>query len=752
MGLASQTDINVNWCPALGTVLANEEVIDGLSERGSHPVKKLPLRQWVLHIPQYADELEKDLESVDWPEGTISAQKQWIGRSVGASINFTVCDSTLPPIEVFTTRADTIFGVTYLVLAPEHDIVQAFVKRQHVHNRQKAFEIENYVKNSVVASDIDRLSQSKDKKKTGVFTGEYATHPLTQERIPIWIADYVLGSYGTGAIMSVPAHDSRDYEFASAFNLPMRRVIKASVSDDEKDVFDLPFVGEGYSCNCPEDHKFGNLNGLSSSSCAEEVAKLLQSGGSKGVVTTFKLRDWGFSRQRYWGEPIPIYFPVEIVNETKISDCADSEQIIINKVDSDGDMFSSSDDPRYGAPHIIRYDLPISVAEEDLPLNLPPMDDFSPSNDPQGCLARKVEWRYFEKDGQWYARETNTMPQVMIKLRQVFAISNALFLICSQWAGSSWYYLRFADPKNDLSCIGASAEKDWLPVDLYVGGQEHAVLHLLYARFWHKVLHKLGIVSCPEPFQKVVHQGMILGSDGEKMSKSRGNVVNPDDIVRKHGADALRLYEMFMGPLEAVKPWQSKQVQGVVRFREKVYRIVKDTSSSCVPDETIDSLGEVEHLFRSMHRTVKKVTQDIDALSFNTAISALMIYTNSLLSHHSIRTLPLILVENLVILLSPFAPHCAEEFWEMLGHRDSLSHQPWPSFDESYCVELKTSVVIQINGKKKGILEVNSDLTKDIVVDMAMKEDKIERLLRQKHVVNTIYVPGKIINLIVKPR
>ena len=417
-GLASQTDIDVNWCPALGTVLANEEVINGLSERGDHPVEKLPLRQWALHIPQYAEELERDLDSLDWPEGTRAAQKQWIGRSEGTSILFPVRGDTSSPssssIEVFTTRADTIFGVTYLVLAPEHPLVESFKANQHKRDAVKALEIEEYVKKSLVASDIDRLSQSKGKVKTGVFTGEYAVHPLTGEQIPIWIADYVLGSYGTGAVMSVPAHDTRDYDFATAFNIPIRRVVKEAMDDDDNSTSDLPFLGEGYACNCPTstDHAL-ELNGLKSSACAREVTQRVQEKGSKGAVTIFKLRDWGFSRQRYWGEPIPIYFPVEVVDPSSSSSKEKTHTVICNDVEgTNGATTASSTDPRYGAPHVIRYDRPIPVAEEALPLTLPPMEDFSPSSDPQGCLARAVEWRYFQQDGQWFARETNTMPQV----------------------------------------------------------------------------------------------------------------------------------------------------------------------------------------------------------------------------------------------------------------------------------------------------------------------------------------------------
>lgn len=428
-GLASQTESSVNWCSALGTVLANEEVIDGLSERGSHPVTKLPLRQWALHIPQYAEELEQGLGSLDWPEGTLAAQKQWVGRSEGASILFPVAgegtDAASSSIEVFTTRADTIFGVTYLVLAPEHPLVESFKTNQLKFDPERASRIEDYVSASLLASDIDRLSQSKGKAKTGVFTGEYASHPLTGEQIPIWIADYVLGSYGTGAVMSVPAHDTRDFDFATAFNLPIRRVVKEALADDSDDISGLPFLGEGFACNCPTGEGVGtagassssssqampNVNDLSSSACAQEVLQQVRVRGSRGAVTVFKLRDWGFSRQRYWGEPIPIYFPVDVLPVEEEDTKRGGYSVVRNKPPPDSSLPSTCD-PRYGAPHVIRYDQPIPVSEAALPLTLPPMEDFTPSDDPQGCLAREVEWRYFQEDGKWYARETNTMPQV----------------------------------------------------------------------------------------------------------------------------------------------------------------------------------------------------------------------------------------------------------------------------------------------------------------------------------------------------
>jgi len=733
-GLASQSEVSVNWCPKLGTVLANEEIIDGLSERGNHPVQRLPLRQWVLKITNYADQLEQGLglglgldrdalkeevPRLDWPEGTLSAQKQWIGRSTGAEISFSIPSIAGKSIDVFTTRPDTLMGVTYLVLAPEHPLVATLSSPE-----QKPV-VDAYLAQITGKSDLERTALGKDRGKTGVALGVHAVHPITQEPIPVWIADYVLSGYGTGAVMAVPAHDERDYEFANIFNLPIKQVILPPDSDAPATAgTGMPYSGVGTVMNSG-----AALDGLDSTAAKEKVTDLLESAGSGRRQTTFKLRDWVFSRQRYWGEPIPIYFPVKMLTQ------------------------DATGNPAAGDPHEVMYDQPIAVAEEDLPLRLPEMRDFHPGDDPRGCLARAVDWRFFQKNGEWFARETNTMPQ---------------------WAGSCWYYLRFTDPHNHKSLLSEEGAS-WLPVDLYVGGQEHAVLHLLYARFWHKVLHEIGVVDHPEPFLKLVHQGMILGSDNEKMSKSRGNVVNPDEIVAEHGADALRLYEMFMGPLEATKPWQSSQLIGVVRFRDKIFSLIQnnlDALSATSPDASQE---------RTMHRVIKKVTSDIEAMAFNTAISSLMIYTNTLIaatkdasksgsrsgSGHSGKgstgpgdALSRQEVETLVLLVSPFAPHLAEECWQLLGHKTSLAHHPWPTFQPDLCLEDEVNITVSVNGKVRGSLTVPAPGPEgyaDVDVDgmqvktlkAALQLEKVKGFVGDKQVKKVIFKPGKIINIIV---
>ena len=673
-GLASQSEVSVNWCPALGTVLANEEVINGLSERGNHPVIRQPLRQWVLQITKYADKLEEGLQNMQWPEGTLTAQKAWIGKSKGANIKFKI-DGHDDSIEVFTTRPDTIMGVTYVVLAPESSLVNK------IKSKSQEAEVDKYVAEIVGKSDLERTATGKDKGKTGVATGTYAIHPITNEKIPIWIADYVLAGYGTGAVMAVPAHDTRDFAFAYQFNLPIKRVL--NTADGNKN--DLPMIEDGISCNS------GEFDNLSTSQCQEKVIEKLVTLGAGSEQITYKLRDWVFSRQRYWGEPIPIYFPVEMENP--------------------------NGNPIAGDAHKINYDKPIAVEDSELPLKLPDMTDFQPGDDPQGCLARAKEWRYFQKNNEWYARETNTMPQ---------------------WAGSCWYYLRFTDPTNKDALFGEEGAS-WLPVDLYVGGQEHAVLHLLYARFWHKVLYDIGVVSHPEPFTKLVHQGMILGSDGEKMSKSRGNVINPDDVVKEHGADALRLYEMFMGPLEAVKPWQTNQLQGVVRFRDRVFSLVCGQLTNDSPND---------NLLREMNKTIKKVSGDIDSLQFNTAISALMIFVNSLNSYDG--PIPKVAVEALVLLVSPFAPHMAEESWQILGHKTSIATASWPKYDEALCIDTSAVVAIQVNGKVRGKMEIAKDLSEADALSEAMKQTSVTKHTDGMQVAKIIYVKGKILNIIVK--
>ncbi|MBK8726678.1 MAG: leucine--tRNA ligase [Holophagaceae bacterium] len=732
-GLAYQQEKPVNWCPALGTVLANEEVIDGKSERGSHPVVRLPLRQWMLKITAYSDRLLADLDLVKWPESTKTMQEDWIGRSEGAEVRFALMDGSGEALEIFTTRPDTLYGATFMVIAPEHP----FVERLATPERKAA--VDAYVAAAKNRSDLDRKAA---KEKTGVATGGYVKHPITGDSVPVWVADYVLMGYGTGAIMAVPGQDERDWEFAEAFDLPILRTVQPEPGFDGK-----AFLGDGPAINSDF------LNGLPVTEAkAKMIAHLEQSGlGTKRVET--RLRDWVFSRQRYWGEPIPIYFPVE----------------------TDGD-------PRQGAAHVIRYDQPIPVDEAELPLRLPDLEDFNPGEDPAGTLARAVDWRFFQKDGKWFARETNTMPQ---------------------WAGSCWYYLRFMDPKNPDAAFSAEAAKRWLPVDLYVGGAEHAVLHLLYARFWHKVLQDAGLVEAPEPFGRLVHQGMILGeveytafvdasgqpvakedarpdgdggfkraSDGaalkvqrfpeeavekkgavtvlkaqpaiqvdaraHKMSKSRGNVINPDDVVKAHGADALRLFEMFLGPLEAVKPWSTGGIQGVARFLERSWALVQKPMTGEAPS------GE---LLRSLHKTIRKVTEDIEALRFNTGISALMILLNELAKADP---LPKEAVELHVRLLHPFAPHLAEELWETLGHPPSLQAVPWPAYDPALCVDAAVTVAVQVNGKLRGKLTLPAGVAEADALQAAKADEGVVKWLEGKELVKTIWVPDKLVSFVVK--
>mmetsp|Transcript_17253 Transcript_17253/g.36397 ORF Transcript_17253/g.36397 Transcript_17253/m.36397 type:complete len:909 (+) Transcript_17253:205-2931(+) len=685
-GLAQQSSVSVNWCPALGTVLANEEVINGLSERGDHPVERLPLRQWVLKITEYADRLEAGLDGLDWPSGTMTAQEQWIGKSTGTEIEFAVDGLEDEKVTVFTTRPDTVFGVTYVTLAPEHPLVSA------VTSPDQKDEVDAYVAATSSRSDLDRTSS---KEKTGVFTGGYAIHPLTNEKVPIWIGDYVLGSYGTGAVMAVPAHDERDFEFAEKFGLEVKWVVEpATKKNDEELSREQAYTGPGANVNS------GKFDGLKTNKAKKAITAKLAEISAGGPKITYKLRDWVFSRQRYWGEPIPIYFPVDFTEGVTAADVDPKEE---------------------GCEHTIRYDQPIPVDEADLPLELPEMEDFSPGDDPAGCLARAKDWRYFQKDGKWFARETNTMPQ---------------------WAGSCWYYFRFLDPENSEAAFSPELDEDWMPVDLYVGGAEHAVLHLLYARFWHQVLFDLGYTKHPEPFQKLVHQGMILGMDGEKMSKSRGNVVNPDDVVDAHGADALRLYEMFMGPLEAVKPWQTSQVSGVVRFQNKLYNVVQ----AAVQND--DSVEMDEETTKILHKTMKKVTEDIENMSFNTAISAMMVLTNHLTSLKD--KVPREAAEKLALIVSPFAPHIGEECWSLLGHDQSLAYHPWVEYDEALCVDNTVKMGVQVNGKKRGEIEIPKDADQEGAMAEAMKVQSVFNQVDGKDVKKVIYVPGRILNIVAK--
>jgi len=693
-GLAAQSEVSVNWCPGLGTVLANEEIIDGLSERGNFPVVRQPLRQWVLHITKYADQLEAGLQGLQWPEGTLATQKQWIGRSAGVSVKFAVEGHDGTDIEVFTTRADTLLGVTYVVIAPENPLALKITTAQQLQ------EVLAYTQAVCGKSDLERTSTGKDKGKTGVDTGAVAVHPLSGRRLPIWVADYVLPNYGTGCVMAVPAHDDRDYQFAQKFGLDIKQVVMPVAAPAEskgggeaggEEI--LPFGDLGIICNSHTD-----VDGLTSQEAQEVLVQKLQKLNAGAEKITYKLRDWVFSRQRYWGEPIPIYFPVEMLT-------------------ADG-----SGTPLDGSPFQVDYNTPIAVDDSELPLKLPDMEDFKPGDDPAGCLARATEWRYFSRGGKWFARETNTMPQ---------------------WAGSCWYYMRFTDPHNRDALIGPEGAS-WLPVDLYVGGQEHAVLHLLYARFWHKVLFDLGVVNHDEPFTHLVHQGMILGTDGEKMSKSRGNVINPDEVVKEHGADALRLYEMFMGPLEAVKPWQTGQLSGVVRFRDRVYNVLKNVHVAG------GSLSEPQFadINSAMHRTIRDVTLDIERMQFNTAISKLMVYTSALRDHEG--GVPKQAVEALILLLSPLAPHLCEECWELLGHSKSLAHEKWPVHTEAFCTQSKTVVAIQINGKVRGKLDVEDiGISEESMMELVRAAPAVAKWLEGQHIKKVIYVPGKIMNILV---
>jgi leucyl-tRNA synthetase len=675
-GLAYQAKIPVNWCAALGTVLANEEVVDGKSERGGHPVERLPLRQWMLRITAYADRLDADLAGVDWPE-TKEKQHQWIGRSEGTEIAFDVPGSQ-EEVRVFTTRADTLPGVTYLVLAPEHPLVDALV------SSEQRSAVQTYLAASRSKSDRDR---AEARIKTGVALGATARNPVNGEEVPLWVADYVLATYGTGAVMAVPAHDTRDHEFARAFGLPIVAVIEPG--DGAKvDVQREAYTEEGRTAYGKVDVDVEN--GIPSAVARARITAWLAGRGKGGARVTYKLRDWVFARQRYWGEPIPIYFPV-----------------------------TASGDPRApGARVVIHYEQPMPVDESELPLRLPDLDDFKPGTDPAGPLARITDWRFFQKDGRWFARETNTMPQ---------------------WAGSCWYYLRFLDPNDDREGWSSKAYADWMPVDLYMGGAEHAVLHLLYARFWHKVLFDMGVVKDSEPFVRLVHQGVILGEDGQKMAKSRGNVVNPDDVVRAYGADALRLYEMFMGPLEQVKPWQTSGIEGVRRFLDRVWNVATGPTTSDPAD--YDTATR-----RLVHKTIKKVTDDIVGLRFNTAISAMMILVRHL---GGLDLVPADALRALTLILSPFAPHLGEELWQRLGNSSSLAASPWPEFDPALVKDEVVEIGVQVNGKLRGTVRLSFDADEATARAAAMAEERVRSYVEGKTVKKFIYVKSKIISFIV---
>ena len=664
-GLAYVDEVPVNWCPALGTVLSNEEVIDGKSERGGHPVERRPMRQWVLKITEYAEQLIDDLDILDWPESLKAMQRNWIGKSVGAEIDFKI-EGTDKAFTVFTTRADTVFGVSYCVLAPEHKLVEEIVTEG-----QRAA-VEEYLDIVKRKSDLERTDLNKD--KTGVFTGAYAINPVNGEKVELWIADYVLASYGTGAVMAVPAHDERDYEFATKFNLPITAVI-----EDNGEVV-VPFFGDGKHINSDF------INGLNNEEAITKVIEFLEENKVGRSKVTYKLRDWLFSRQRYWGEPIPIIHW------------------------EDGTM--------------------TTVPDSELPLLLPETDNIKPSGTGESPLANIEEWLNVvdPETGKKGKRETNTMPQ---------------------WAGSCWYYLRYIDPHNDEMFADPEKLKYWLPVDVYIGGAEHAVLHLLYARFWHKVLYDLGLVPSREPFQKLFNQGMILaeGKDGrpEKMSKSKGNVVNPDDIIVSHGADTLRVYEMFMGPLDASIAWSENGLDGSRRFLDRVYRLFVDEETGKVNDKVQDK--DNEELEVSYNYTVKKVSEDIEILGFNTAISQLMVFVNDC---YKAEYIPRKYALGFIQLLAPFAPHLAEEMWEVYGNTESISYVPWPTFDESKLVSDTVEIVVQLMGKVKAKLDVKKDLTPAELEQIVLANEEVKELIEGKQVMKVIVVPGRLVNIVAK--
>ncbi|MEA3188394.1 MAG: leucyl-tRNA synthetase [Chthoniobacter sp.] len=691
--LAYVAEAPVNWCPELGTVLANEEVIDGKSEVGGHPVERRPMRQWMLRITAFAQRLIDELDGLDWPDGIKLLQKNWIGRSEGAEVHFGIAHPEPVPeeriaanamsgilhrvraeekITVFTTRPDTLFGATYMVLAPEHRLVEAIT------TEEQWPEVRAYRERTARKSDLERTELAKE--KTGVFTGAFAINPVNRERIPIWIADYVLLGYGTGAIMAVPAHDERDFEFAKKFDLPIRQVVQAPQGQES-----IGFCGDGIAINSPL------LDGLQTFEAKAKMSAWLEENGFGKKTINFKLRDWLFSRQRYWGEPFPVVWE--------------------------------------SGKHR-------TLDESELPLTPPELADFKPTGTGEPPLAKAKDWLRYSDAA---TRETNTMPQ---------------------WAGSCWYYLRYCDPGNAARFVGEESERYWLGadseskggVDLYVGGTEHAVLHLLYARFWHKVLFDLRFVSKPEPFQRLVNQGIILGEDGQKMSKSRGNVVNPDDVIAEYGADAFRCYEMFMGPLEQMKPWSMTGVEGVSRFLARVWRLVmsENQAGEWVLSGAVQDAQPDRAQLKVLHATIKKVSADIETLSFNTAISQMMIFVNAF-TNAAVK--PLSAMRTLLLLLNPFAPHLTEELWETLrahfpGAKESIAHESWPSFDESYLVEDEIEVPVQVNGKLRDKVTVNKDASVAEIEAVALSAQKIIDHLAGKNVKKVVVVPGKLVNIV----
>ena len=657
-GLAYEAEVAVNWVPELGTVISNEEVIDGKSERGGYDVVRRPMRQWMLKITAYADRLLEDLELVDWPESIKDMQRNWIGRSEGANVTFKVA-GTEESFTVFTTRPDTLFGATYTVLAPELELVKKIT------TPEQTAAVEAYIEETSKKSDLNRTDLAKE--KTGVFTGAYAINPVNGQEIPIWIGDYVLASYGTGAIMAVPAHDERDYEFAKTFGIDILPVIAGG------DITTEAYTGDGPHINSDF------LNGLNKAEAIAKMNEWLEENHVGKKEVSYRLRDWLFSRQRYWGEPIPVIHWEDGTTTT--------------------------------------------VPESELPLRLPVTSDIRPSGTGESPLANIDEWVNVvdPETGMKGKRETNTMPQ---------------------WAGSSWYYLRFIDPHNKNEIADFEKLKRWLPVDIYIGGAEHAVLHLLYARFWHKFLYDIGVVPTKEPFQKLYNQGMILGENNEKMSKSRGNVVNPDDVVAKYGADTLRLYEMFMGPLDASIAWNENGLEGSRKFLDRVWRLIVDEEGKMRDRITTINDGRLTKVY---HQTVKKVTEDMANLHFNTAISQLMVFVNEA---NKVDALPYEYVEGFVQLLAPIAPHIGEELWQILGNEESLTYVPWPTYDEEALVENEIEVILQVNGKVRSKVMVAVDMAKDELEKLAMEDEHIQRNIEGKTVRKVIVVPNKLVNIV----
>jgi leucyl-tRNA synthetase len=668
--LAYVADVAVNWCAELGTVLANEEVIDGKSEVGGHPVVRRPMRQWMLRITAFAERLIDELDGLDWPEGIKLLQRNWIGKSEGAEIDFKI-DNNEQKIRVFTTRPDTLYGATYMVLAPEHSLVDLVV------SEEQWPAVREYRERTARKSDLERTELAKE--KTGVFTGAFAINPANDEKIPIWIADYVLLGYGTGAIMGVPAHDERDLEFARKFDLAIVDVVQPAGGEPA-----TGFVGEGTAINSPI------IDGLPSAEAKKKITAWLEKRGQGKGAINYKLRDWLFSRQRYWGEPFPIVWESEPDGQDRHHRALD---------------------------------------ESELPVVPPPLEDFKPTGTGEPPLAKAKDWvRYSDKA----TRETNVMPQ---------------------WAGSCWYYLRFCDPQNAQRFVGAEPEKYWMGgpkpggVDLYVGGTEHAVLHLLYARFWHKVLFDLGYLSKPEPFQRLVNQGIILGEDNQKMSKSRGNIVNPDDVIGQYGADAFRLYEMFMGPLEQMKPWSMRGVEGVSRFLARVWRLImtENQAGEWELSSTVQDVDLTKAQQKITHATIKKVTEDIETLSFNTAISQMMIFVNAFTTAEVV---PLRAMRTFLVLLNPFAPHLSSELWEKLGAAGEITGEAWPTHDEKFLVEDEVDIVVQVNGKVRDRMKMSILSTDEEVKAAALGNPKIKELVAGKTILKVVVVPKKLVNIV----